>query len=55
MLEEYVSNIALFVFDLMAPLLEAEHRWNRNSCDLLDDLDTTLLQIEGMVNDNNNC
>ena len=35
-----------WLFDLIAPLLEAEHRWNRNTCDVVHDLDIALLVLE---------
>ena len=34
------------LFDLLHPLLEAEHRWNRNTCDVVHDLDIALLDLE---------
>ncbi len=33
-------------FDLITPLLEAEHRWNRDTCDVVHDLDIALLELE---------
>jgi hypothetical protein len=35
-----------WLFDLIKPLLEAEHRWNRNTCDVVHDLDIALLVLE---------
>ncbi len=34
------------LFDLLCPLLEAEHRWNRDTCDVAHDLDIALLELE---------
>lgn len=34
------------LFVLLRPLLEAEHRWNRNTCDVVHDLDIALLELE---------
>jgi hypothetical protein len=35
-----------FLFDLARPLLEAEHRWNRDTCDVVHDLDIALIDLE---------
>jgi hypothetical protein len=37
------------LFDLIAPLLEAEHRWNRNTCGVVHDLDIALHELEEVL------
>ncbi len=37
------------LFDLLCPLLEAEHRWNRDTCDVTHDLDIALIDLEQTI------
>ena len=37
------------LFDLLRPLLEAEHRWNRDTCDVAHDLDIALIDLEQTI------
>lgn len=46
MIEEMFFCLARFAFDLAAPLLEAERRYNWNTCDVVDELDRAILRLE---------
>ena len=37
------------LFDLLRPLLEAEHRWTRDTCDVAHDLDIALIDLEQTI------
>jgi len=46
MIEEALYCLVRIAFDLTRPLLAAEHRWNRNTCDAVHNLDIALLELE---------